>query len=279
MRPDSLRELEEKTGLDPTRDIDQIVVAGSGLAGSGSQRPSPGLALVIGRFDLYKLGRSLETEGKVRGYNHDGVTVYAFKQDAQGASAVAFLDERSLLFGPKAQVEAAVSSRTRGEAPLRKNTALLALVEKVRPGSTFWMVGDQSILSGMPASIPGPGGNGSSIALPALRSLTVTGDLDPQVSLAVTGETTDAAAAGNLADLVRGGVALVSLQAQQKPELQQLASAISVATEANKVLISARIPYGLIDALQSGMKPAAPAVAPPATAVPPPAPAQPTTTR
>jgi hypothetical protein len=113
----------------------------------------------------------------------------------------------------------------------------------------------------MPASIPGPGGNGATISLPALRSVTVTGDLDPQVSLAVIGETTDEAAAKNLADIVRGGVALASLQAAQKPELQQLASAISVATEANKVLISARIPYGLIDALQSGMKPASPAAA------------------
>src|SRR5512146_1724324 len=54
MRPDSLRELEEKTGLDPARDVEQIVVAGS-----GADRRSPGVALVIGRFDLYKLGRTL----------------------------------------------------------------------------------------------------------------------------------------------------------------------------------------------------------------------------
>ena len=260
LRPDSLRELEEKTGLDPARDVEQIVVAGS------ADRQSPGIALVIGRFDLYKLGRTLETEGKVRGYNHDGVTVYAFKEDAKSASAVAFLDERSLLFGPKAQVEAAVSSRTRGEAPLRRNTALLALVEKLRPGSTFWMVGDQSLLSSLPSTVPGPGGNGATMTLPSLRSLTVTGDLDPQVSLAVTGEAADEAAARSLADLVRGGVALVSLQAQQKPELQQLASAITVATEANKVLVSARIPYGLIDALQPAAKPAAPAAAAPQAA-------------
>ena len=49
---------------------------------------------------------------------------------------------------------------------------------------------------------------------------------------------------------MRGFVALLSLQAQQKPELQQLASAFSVSTEANRVLVSARIPYELLDALQ-----------------------------
>jgi len=86
----------------------------------------------------------------------------------------------------------------------------------------------------------------------------VTGDLDPQLSLAITGEAADDAAARNLADVVRGFVALASLQAQQKPELLQLASAISVATEANRVLVTAQVPYALIDALQAGQAKRAP---------------------
>jgi hypothetical protein len=256
MQPQSLRELEEKTGLNPTRDVDQIVVAGT----PDLRKGSPGLALAIGRFDLYKIGRTLETEGKATGHNVGGVSVYTFKgkgEDA-GSVALAFLDESVLLFGPGSQVEAAVASRTRGEAPLRKNTVLMALVEKVRPGSTFWMVGDQSLLAGLPTSVPAPGVSveGAAVTLPALKSLTVTGDLDPQVSLAITGEAADELAAKNLADVVRGFVALMSLQAQQKPELRQLASAVTVATEANRVLVSARVPYELLDALQARTKPA-----------------------
>jgi hypothetical protein len=125
------------------------------------------------------------------------------------------------------------------------------------------MVGDQSLLAGMPTSVPAPGasGEGATISLPALQSLTVTGDLDPEVSLAVTGEATDELAAKNLADVVRGFVALMSLQAQQKPELQRLASAVTVATEQNRVLVSARVPYELLDALHPKAKPA-PAPAP-----------------
>ena len=86
--------------------------------------------------------------------------------------------------------------------------------------------------------------------LPALRSMIVTGDLDPVVALQVTGETADAAAAQSLADVVRGLVAMVSLQAQQKPELKQLASAVSVTTEDHRVQVNARFPYELLDALQ-----------------------------
>jgi hypothetical protein len=79
------------------------------------------------------------------------------------------------------------------------------------------------------------------------------------LSLSVTGETTDAAAAKNLADVVRGFAALLQLQAAQKPELQQLSSALSVTSEGSRVLLSARLPYELLDALQA---PAAPPARP-----------------
>jgi hypothetical protein len=154
--------------------------------------------------------------------------------------------------GTQASVEQTVIARAKGEAPLRDNAALLALLEGVKPGSTFWMVGDKTLLSNMPKAIPGPGGPGTSqsIELPALKSLTVTGDLEPQVTLDITGEAADEPAAKNLADVVRGFVALASLQANQKPELKQLASAISVTTEASRVHVAARVPYEVIDSLQ-----------------------------
>jgi hypothetical protein len=218
--------------------------------------------LAFGRFDLYKLGRALETDGKAAGHRFEGLTLYVLNQEGKRPLAIAFLDEGSLLFGPRERVEAAVASRARGETPLRGNTTLLPLVEKVRPGSTFWMVGDQSLLAALPTSIPAPGSSadGAAVNLPALRSLTVTGDLDPEVSLNATGEAADETAARNLADVVRGFVALMSLQAQQKPELQKLVSAVTVATEANRVLVSARLPYELLDALQPKAQPeAAPA--------------------
>jgi hypothetical protein len=146
-------------------------------------------------------------------------------------------------------VEIVATSHSRGETPLRENAEMLALVESVKPGSTFWMVGDKTAMSSLPSAVPGPGGK-AAMNLPPLQSLTLTGDLDPQLSLALTGIAADEAAATKLADVVRGFVALMTLQASQKPELQQLASAFSVTTEANQVLVSARIPYEVLDALQ-----------------------------
>jgi hypothetical protein len=245
MKPEALAELEAKTGLDPARDLDQIVIAGTGVRGAG-------VAVALGHFDLYKLGRAIEASGKAQGTSYEGVTVYNFSEESKQPLSLALVDESTLVLGPTDQVTQALASRTRGETPLKTNTGLMARVEKIQPGSTFWMVGDQSLLASLPTSIPAPGASagGGSVALPSLVGLTVTGDLDPQVSVAVTGEAKDAAAAKNLADVVRGLLAMASLQAAQKPELSQLASAVSVATEENRVLVSARIPYETLDALQ-----------------------------
>jgi hypothetical protein len=245
-RPDAFAEIEAKLGLDPERDLDRVVIAGRDPSG---MKKDPGVALITGRFDRYKLGRAAEEKPGVTTKNHQGTSMYLYNEEKKGATAVAFLDDTTLALGSQSAVEAVIENRANGSAGLRANKALVALIETVRPGSTFWMAGDQSILARMPTSMPG-GAGGTGMQLPSLRSMVVTGDLDPVVVLQITGETADAAAAQNLADIVRGLVAMASLQAQQKPELKQLASAVSVTTQEHRVQVNARFPYELLDTLQ-----------------------------
>jgi len=249
LRPDAFAELEATTGLNPERDVDQVVIAGGPSAGTGPN--APGLVLVSGRFDRYKLSRAIETSRKgVTWKDHQGTTVYLFREGRKGAEAAAFLDDDTLVFGSQVAVEATIGSRAGGKAPLRTNAALMALLERVKPGSTFWMVGDQTLLSNLPRSVPAPGGSdGASLQLPAVRNLVVTGDLDPQIALEVTAETPDETAAKNLADVVRGLLALAALQGN-KPELKELASAVNITTEVNQVHLNARIPHELFLSLQ-----------------------------
>jgi hypothetical protein len=219
-------------------------------------KKDPGVAMISGRFDRYKLGRMAETRPGVTTKNHQGTSMYLYNEETKGATAVAFLDDQTIVLGSQASVETVIDNRSAGSGGLRGNAALVALIESVKPGSTFWMAGDQSVLSSLPQAIPG-GGGGTGLQLPALRSMVVTGDLDPVLALQITGETADAASAQNVADMVRGLVAMASLQAQQKPELRQLASAVNVTTEAHRVRVNARFPYELLDSL----KPKKPAVA------------------
>jgi hypothetical protein len=241
LRPDAFRDLEARTGVNPERDVETLLVAGGAA--------DHGLALFVGTFDRARLARTIETEKKAQVTWKDvqGTTVYLFHEGEKGAGAAAFLDDRRLVVGSAAAVEAAVAARVQGGAGLKANLALTSLLERVKPGSTFWMVGDQSLLANLPKSVPM--GGESNVTLPALKSVVVTGDLDPLVSVAITGDATDEPSAKNLADVVRGLVAIVSMQSAQKPELKELASAVSVTTEASRVQVNARIPYELIEAL------------------------------
>ncbi len=255
-RPEAFGELEARTGLNPERDLDQVLIAGR------PGDPGAGVAMALGRFDRTKLMQAAEAKkDEVTWKSLSGTNVYMFREGRQGAAAMAFLDDHTLVIGSLAGVESTVSSHAGGKAGLQSNASLVRLLGQVKPGSAFWMVGDQSLLANLPKSMPGAGGSGTSISLPNLQSLLVSGELEGAISLSVTGEATDEAAARNLADVVRGFTALVQLQAGQRPELKDLGSAISVSTEGNKVLLSARFPYELLDALQpkqaAGSPPAA----------------------
>jgi hypothetical protein len=251
MRPEAFADLEARTGVNPERDVDQIVIAGGPSAGAGPH--GAGLVLVSGRFDRYKLSRALETTRKdVTWKDHHGTTVYLYGEGGKRAGAAAFLDDDTLVLGSQAAVEETVASRSRGSAPLRTNTAIMTLLGRLKPGSTFWMVGDQSLLANLPRSLPAPGGaDGASLQLPAVRTLLVTGDVDPQVALDITAETADEAAAKNLGDVVRGLTALAALQGNNKPELKELAAGLNVTTQANEVHVTARIPHALVESLRA----------------------------
>ncbi|HEY5906807.1 MAG TPA: hypothetical protein VIZ31_02130 [Vicinamibacteria bacterium] len=250
-RPDAFADVEARIGLNPERDLDQVLVAGQdGNTGTG-------VAMVLGRFDRTKLMRMVEArKDEVTWKALSGTNVYLFKEGSRRAAALAFLDDRTLVIGTQAGVEATVASHTSGAAGLKGNKVLLGLLEQVKPGSAFWMVGDQSLLKNLPNAIPAPHGGSGSVTLPNLQSLLVTGDLESAVSVSVTGETTDEAAAKNLADIVRGFAAFMVMQASQKPELKDLGSAINVSTEGRRVLLSARFPYEMLDALEGQRGPA-----------------------
>jgi hypothetical protein len=251
-RPQAFAEMEEKTGINPERDVDAIYVAGR--KGTGGKRgDGDGVVIVVGTFDRDKVSRAIETSHKgAASTKYHGAPVYVFEEARAGrkGGAVAFLDDHTLVMGSRVGVEQTIDARSGEGLGLRSNAAMTALLESVRPGSTFWMVGDQSVMAHMPKGIPAPGGEGQSMTLPQLKTVVVTGDLDPMVSFEATGEAADDAAAQNLADVVRGFVALASLQANQKPELKQLASGVSVTTDANKVRIAARFPYELLESLK-----------------------------
>jgi hypothetical protein len=74
-QPDAFGQLEEKFGLNPERDLDRVVIAGRDSTG---MKKDPGVALITGRFDRYKLGRVAEERPGVTTKNHQGTSMYLY---------------------------------------------------------------------------------------------------------------------------------------------------------------------------------------------------------
>ncbi len=251
---DPFAELRAKLGVDPERDLDTLVIASGGRAGAGGP-----VVMAFGRFDRYALGRALEGRKGVTWKSSGGTTLYLFDEQSRTSGALAFLADDAVVAGPRASVEQVLASQQGGGEALRANARLMTQIGRIKPGSAFWLAGDQSALGRLPLSMPAPGaapGSGAQLELPALQGLTATGELSPLLSLDVVGDAADAAAANKLADVVRGLVALATLQASHKPELQELASALSVTTEREQVRLALRLRYELLDKLSSPAKPA-----------------------
>lgn len=248
-RVDALAEIERKTGLNPERDIDSVVIAIRANAtepqtdGVRKHRPENALVFVTGRFDAARLESSIPDAGKATKERRDGVTIY---REATGKSngAVALLDAGILVAGDAASVETFLANRSTGHG-IRDSATLVAQLESIEPGSTFWAVGGPSVLSRVTSEVGGPAAN-----LPAIKQVVAYGHLDPEVGMTATAEAADAKSATKIADVLRGFSAMLSLQSGQRAELAQIADSISVATEDDKVHVKATITHELIDSLK-----------------------------
>ena len=248
-RMDALAEIERKTGLNPARDIDAVVVAiGSNpnepvAEGTRPRRSENALIFVTGRFDAARLESSIPEAGRASKERRDGVTLY---REATGKSdgVVALLDAGILVAGNAASVETFLANRSTGHG-IRDSATLVTQLESIEPGSTWWAVGGPSVLSRVTSEVGGPAAN-----LPSIKQVVAYGHLDPEVGMTATAEALDEKSATKIADVLRGFSAMLSLQAGQKAELQQIADSISVATEGDKVHLKATISHELIESLK-----------------------------
>jgi len=255
-RIDALAEIERKTGLNPARDIDSVVVAirtnptEPKVEGDHKRHLENALVFVTGRFDAARLESSIPETGKASKERREGVTIF---REATGKSngAVALLDAGILVAGDSASVETFLANRSTGHG-IRDSETLVAQLQSIEPGSTFWAVGGPSVLSRVTSQVGGPAAN-----LPSVKQVVAYGHLDPEVGMTAVAEAQDEKSATKIADVVRGFSAMLSLQAGQKAELAQIADSISVATEGEKVHIKATITHELIASLKKTMGPSA----------------------
>ncbi len=230
-----VEEFREKTGMDPWTDFRTL----SFSAGKMGDAENWGLALT-GDLDPEKLIAVIEEREKLERTPYGDATLYVFESPDESknrqAKALAFPSLSTALFGSPDYVRSMLDVGTSGKAsavegPLAEWIDILPLNE------TFWCVGNAMEFRRFVNEKQG------SPSIPPLQSFAVSGNLDADVSMVGRARTADADSAQKLADVVRGFIALGSLQQQDRPELQAILDSVQIDTLETNVEVVMSVPY------------------------------------
>ena len=241
---DAARFLAE-TGLTPAEDIDTIVIAmGRGDAGSRES----GLVLFEGRFDLGRIGRALAERG-AKPTTTPGGAYYLLAEKNGESGAVSLVNKNLVVCGHEASVIAALARRENGgDGGLSSGEGLGRHLSRVDRDASAWALID---LTRMPAmhrgGAAGHDGEPSQALMGAMKSVTlvalqatVHGD---SVDVAATGLSSDAQNRSDIADSLRGVLAMWRLAvADKSPEMVTVIRQFQVDSDDEGVSIHGTLP-------------------------------------
>ncbi|GMR23060.1 MAG: hypothetical protein BMS9Abin37_1455 [Acidobacteriota bacterium] len=247
---DELDEFREATGLDPFSDLYRAsfaVVTSNTRDGSPSAE-SWGIS-IQGAFDAGSLINKLEAVADIEVEDYQGTTIYYptphEDQDTEhvGVSektAFAFADSDTIVVGDRDYIRQMLDT---GHG--RAGSAAPALNQSWGEGTfvndTFWVAAAPE--NGFAGMLPEGG------EIPPIHSLAFSGRLDADIALRARGLAADLASAIKLADVVRGFVALGSLQQGKNPDIGAILSSIQIDQFDNEVNVSLTVPYETLERL------------------------------
>ncbi len=261
-----LAEFRETTGLDPLNDFYRLsfaVVTSDDPSDSDSNasaprgRPTPenwGVS-IQGAFDAPSLLTKLREFADVETEDYQGTTIYypvrrwddAGDEDAAPVGigdkpALAFLGSDTLVMGDRHYIRQMLDTG-QGRAP----SAVAALNqnwgEDTFLNDTFWISAAPE--QGFGGVLPQGG------QIPPIQSLAISGRLDADVALRARGLAANLDSAIKLAEVVRGFVALGSLQQGGNADIRSVLDSVQIDQFENAVELSLSVPYETLERLSA----------------------------
>lgn len=234
-------ELQRMTGIDIERDIDRVVAA------VGSDPEHSTVAFLSGRFNPTQIealarqhgGQIVDYGGKrlIRGM-HDGSRKAGDRHEP--APALSFIETNVLAIGAEAAVRRAIDTQKSGQNVTR-NGDLMKIIGSVATGNNVWAVGRMDQFIGrLPQEV--------SSRMPPINWFAATGRVNGGIHASLRAEARDDAAAENLRDVVKGGLALMKMQSGD-PKFAALANSIRLEGSGKTVSVSFTVPAEMIDLL------------------------------
>jgi hypothetical protein len=233
----ALQQLIALTGFDPTRDVDQVLLATGATAGSKS--PS-GLVLALGTFDP-AIATLATTKGAVTEV-YSGITII---EDPKQLAGIAFPSPTLAIAGDIANVKAAID-RSGGNSSLP--TAVLALVNQWSGAEDAWVITTVPLSSLVPSGAASGAAAGTAPVNPMAgvlqQVLQISGGVKFGNSVVGTAaiQADNAADATQLANTLQFLVNLAQMQSQNNAQVTNLAQAFSVNAQGTTVNVSVTLP-------------------------------------
>lgn len=227
-----LDNFKDKTGLDPVKDIWELVY---------SATPNRTLLFIRGKFGgEFGLEPNFAVPGLQR-MSHKGY--YILYKDASG---VLFLNSGVAIAGNIPDLKAVVDNRDKNsETP---PVELLELV-KTLPADHAWMVSRQA--GAMAQKLPDEGNAGNFARLAkTLGRATLHADLASGIKLEAEGEYPSTELARQVQDTVRAGIGILRLRTpDSQAAMLKVYDGIRIEARENKVLVNVDASFDLIDAV------------------------------
>ena len=235
----AIEEIREATGLDPRSDLSAATfcVAKSAEAGESTRDRKERWGVAIsGSFDAARIVATLAQRGELGEEDHHGTTIYRMVSAERGERALAFGDESTLLLGEPSFVRAMLDAGSGRSTSAGKSLAE-RWGESAFLGESFWLAGSPEGMLGSVLS------SGAGSRLPPLQAFSISGRLDAELHLRGRGKASDPKSALELADVVRGLVALGRLQQNANPQMSAIVDSIQIGQVDHEVEVSLAIPY------------------------------------
>jgi hypothetical protein len=227
-----LAQIAVLTGFDPSKDVNELLVAGNGAA------QHSGLALALGNFNVATITAVIATQ-KVVTETYNGITIY---ENTQKEAGLAFLSGSIAAAGDLTNLKAAID---RVAAPSILPASLLTEIGQLSAANDAWALTTvpPSSLKPSAAAVAIPGlGNGADSALGTVQSASAGIKFGANVVMTAQAQADTAQNATAIAGLIQFLVNMAQLKAGDQPQVQALAKALTVNANGATVNLSLTLP-------------------------------------
>jgi hypothetical protein len=230
-----------EAGLDPTKDVDVVVVATSPRATFGHEADV--VVFADGRFNVDRLTKALLSRGATKKDN------YYLLPESEHPAAVAFPDSRLVIIGTEPAVVEALATRRSGGSGFASASFLGGYMSRLDPNATAWALVDvarASRLTGAPHVPHREDAPGQALAA-AVRNISTVGvwatDTGDALKLGAFGMTTDDETLQLVEDTLRGALSAMRLAVKDsQPDMVSVLRRFDVERSKDSVRISGTIP-------------------------------------